>query len=342
GGQLVVDEAPDPTPGPGQLLVRTLACGICGSDLHALAHGDQMVAMSAMVASPDDPLPLAVMDLDADVVMGHEFVGEVVEVGAGGWNCSVGNTVVSVPMVMDSDGEAHTVGYSNVFPGGYGQLMVLSDPLALRVPNGLDPHLAALTEPMAVGRHAAERSGIAAGEAAVVFGCGPIGLAVVADLRRRGIEPIVAADLSPKRRALATTMGAHEVVDPRDEPAIEAWRRVDSRHATRPVVIFEAVGVPGMIDAAIVAAPRRSRVLVVGVCMEPDTIRPMIAVGRELTVGFALGYEPAEFADTLRSIAEGELDVTPLITAKVGVDGVPDAFRALADPEVHAKILVVP
>jgi threonine dehydrogenase-like Zn-dependent dehydrogenase len=192
---------------------------------------------------------------------------------------------------------------------------------------------------MAVGVHAVNKSSIVPGEAAVVLGCGPVGLAVLAALRLKGIEPIVAADFSPKRRELATTMGAHEVVDPREEPAVDAWRRVDG---VRQLVIFEAVGVPGMIDAAMTAAPRNARLLVVGVCMEDDTIRPMMGIGRELQIQFALGYDPMEFAATLTSIAEGHLDVVPLITGSVGIDGVQGAFDALADPDAHAKILVEP
>src|SRR5207302_7092079 len=117
--------------------------------------------------------------------------------------------------------------YSNLYPGGYGELMLLSSMLATKVADGVDPKLAALTEPMAVGLHAVNRSGIKAGEAAVVLGAGPVGLAVISALRRLNVEPIVAADFSPERRKLAVTMGAHEAVDPREEPAIEAWRRVD-------------------------------------------------------------------------------------------------------------------
>src|SRR4051812_13164823 len=97
-----------------------------------------------------------------------------------------------------------------------------------------------------------------------------------------------------------------------------------------------------MLDAAFAAAPRNARILVVGVCMQPDTIRPMLAIGRELTIQFALGYQPDEFADTLRAIAEGEFDVAPLITGSVPIDGVPQAFLDLADPDAHAKILVTP
>lgn len=340
GGRLTVDDLPDPRPGAGQVLVRTLACGICGSDLHALAHGHQMVEQMHEAASlaAESGLNTEIMDLGADVVMGHEFSAEVVELGENVGNCAVGDTVVSMPVVFDPAG-IHPLGFANAYPGGYGELMVLNDALCLKVPNGLSPRLAAMTEPMAVGGHAVNRSGIAAGDAAVVLGCGPVGLAVIAALRLHGVETIVGADFSPTRRSLATAMGTSEVVDPSDEPAVDAWRRVDG---TSPLVIFEAVGVPGMLDAAIRAAPRNARILVVGVCMSTDTIQPMQAVVRELDIRFALAYDPMEFTETLRLVAEGELDVAPMITGSVGIDGVPGAFDELVDPDAHAKVLIEP
>jgi len=338
-GALVVDEIPEPHPGSGQILVRTLACGICGSDLHALAHGDLMVEMSQQAGPPADGIPsMEVMDLAHDVVMGHEFAAEVVELGPDVANAEVGDVVVSVPLAFDPAG-LHSVGYSNRYPGGYGELMVLNDLLSLTVPNGLAARRAALTEPMAVGLHAVNRSQVAPGHAAVVLGAGPVGLAVIAALHALGVEPIVAADFSETRRRLAVTMGAHEVVDPSTEPAIEAWRRLGAKS---PMVIFEAVGVPGMLDAAMSAAPRGAQVLVVGVCMQPDTVRPMLAIGKELNLQFVLGYDPLEFAETLRRISEGELEVDPLITGSVGIDGIPGAFDDLGRPDAHAKILVEP
>lgn len=336
--QLVVDELADPTPLPGQVLVRTVACGICGSDLHTLQHADQMVAMSTAGSGRADPFEVKIMDISRDVVMGHEFSAEVIELGANTGNASVGDIVVSMPVAIGPTG-VHPVGYSNDYPGGYGELMVLSDPLLIKVPNGLSARHAALTEPMAVGRHAVEKSRARAGSAAIVLGCGPVGLAVIAALRHKQVEPIIAADFSPTRRRLASVMGAHEVIDPADEPAIESWRRIDG---TKSLVVYEAVGVPGMIDAVMNDAPSSAQILVVGVCMQPDHIQPMVGVVKELNLQFAFGYQPDEFADTLRNIAEGTIDVEPLITGSVGIDGVPQAFVDLADPEAHAKILVEP
>jgi threonine dehydrogenase-like Zn-dependent dehydrogenase len=335
---LVVDDVPDPVPRANQILVRTLACGICGSDLHFLRCAEEIVELSR------DLGPWGSLDLSRDIIMGHEFSAEVVGVGPGTDTAlRPGDVVVSVPLMpadAASRGRTEPIGaYSNRWGGGFAELMLLSSLLAIRVPDGLDPRRAALTEPMAVGVHAVRRSGIAAGEAAVVLGAGPVGLATVAALRRLGAEPIVAADLSPARRALALTMGAHEAVDPRTEPAVEAWRRLGGG---RPLVIFEAVGVPGMLAQAIRDAPRHGRVLVVGACLEQDTVRPFIAVAKELDVRFSFGYGPREFADTLRAIAEGTFDVAPMITGEVGIDGVPAAFEALSTPGEHCKILVDP
>ena len=249
-----------------------------------------------------------------------------------------GDVVVSMPVVLDPGG-VHAIGYSNDYPGGYAERMVLSDVLCLKVPDGVDPRRAALTEPMAVGLHAVNLSRLTERDSAVVLGCGPVGLAVIAACAAMGVESLVAADFSPTRRALAAALGATEVVDPSTEPAMEAWRRVDGR---RRVVVFEAVGVPGMLDEAIAAAPRQSQIVVVGVCMVPDTIRPMVAVGKEVNLQFSFGYDPMEFAESLRRIAEGEVDVEAMVTGEVDLDGVPGAFEALGSPDQHAKILVVP
>ena len=177
------------------------------------------------------------------------------------------------------------------------------------MPTGLPVDMAALTEPLAVGVHAVAKSRIAGGDAALVLGLGPVGLACIAELRMRGIGPIVAADFSPKRRALAEQLGADVVVDPRETPAIEAWRQIDG---VRPLVIFEAVGVPGMIEQAMRMAPKDARILVVGACMQEDRIHPMLGIGRELSIQFALAYTPAEFGEALTAIADGKVDLVPL------------------------------
>jgi threonine dehydrogenase-like Zn-dependent dehydrogenase len=332
-GRLVVDTLSDPAPGPGEVLVKTLACGICGSDLHALKHAPKLA-----LAARDAGMPFS-MDPARDVVMGHEFCAEIVDFGPETQRTlRSGERVVSMPLAMGPDG-VQGVGYSNDYPGGYGELMRLSEFFLLPVPNGLPTEHAALTEPMAVGVHAVAKARLESGDAPLVIGCGPVGLAVIAALRLRGAEPIVSADFSPARRALAAQIGAHVVVDPARQRAIDAWQ---AAAGARPAVVFECVGVPGLLDQIMREAPREARVVVAGVCMEDDRIRPMLGINKELSVQFVLGYTPLEFADTLRDIAEGRIPVAPLITGRVGVEGVPDAFETLARPAAHAKILVEP
>ena len=338
--QLRVDEIPDPTPGPGQVLTKVLACGICGSDLHLLQHGEESRRMMNELNAdrPPDPMQLTVFEPDRDTVMGHEYCCEVLDLGPGCSNLKVGDIVVSLPVAFDAAG-LHAVGFSNIYNGGYAELMVLNEMVGIKVPAGLGADIAAMTEPLAVGVHAVAKSKITNNESAIVLGCGPVGLACIAELKMRGIGPIVAADFSSKRRSLAEQLGADVVVDPRVTPAIEAWRKADG---VRTPVIFEAVGVPGMIDQAMRIAPKDARILVVGACMQEDRFHPMLGIGRELNLQFAFGYDPAEFGSALQSIADGKIDLAPWVTATVGIDAIPQAFRDLANPEEHAKIMVVP
>lgn len=348
--KLVVDTLPDPEPGPGEVLVRTLACGICGSDLHALRHMDQMVADATAAGAP------SMMDPTADIVMGHEFTAEILDHGPETQKTlPVGSRVCSMPILLRQDG-FQAVGYSNQVPGGYGELMVLNEMLLLPVPNGLETDRATLTEPMAVGRHAVEKAGVTADDLPLVIGCGPVGLAVIAGLKLKGIGPIVAADYSPARRKLALKMGADVVLDPAEAAPYTEWTQLATPEGTgtqsplavmmgpgpRPGLIFECVGIPGVIDQIMRGAYRGSRIVIVGVCMQDDQIRPSLGIHKELNLQFVLGYSPNEFADTLRNISEGDLEVDPLITGKVGVCGVAGAFEELATPERHAKILVEP
>jgi threonine dehydrogenase-like Zn-dependent dehydrogenase len=337
GAMVVRDDVAEPVPGQGEVLVEVVACGICGSDLHYVHHAPAMQEVGSRLEGTPD-LGRTPTDLGQDVFMGHEFCGRVLDVGPDTDGPAAGAYVTSVPIMLTAAG-IQDLAYTNLHPCGYSERMLLSSLLTLEVPNGLAPTHAALTEPMAVGLHAVNRSGLQQGDGAIVVGCGPVGLAVIAALKLLGVAPIVAADLSPARRALGVTMGADEVVDPREETAFAAWGRVGG---ARQVAVFEAVGVPGMIDELMRVAPSQSRIVVVGVCMQPDALTPMFGIAKELNLQFVLGYTPEEFAASLRSLAEGAIDVAPMITGQVGLDEVPAAFELLANPEQHCKILVVP
>lgn len=339
---LAIEEMPVPVPAPGQVLVRTLACGICGSDLHFVHHGETMTARAREGGST------STLDLRRGVVMGHEFVGEVLETtGSSMTPAKNGDRVVTVPINFVGAPEPanmRSVGYSNDFPGGYAEYMSLFGPLLLVVPNGLSTEIAALTEPVAVGLHAVNKSGIARAGSAIVHGCGPVGLAVIAALRLLGVETIVASDFSPRRRGLAEIMGATNTVDPKVASPYETWSSATggSLEVQAGLVQYECVGVRGMLDELMRRAPRGGRITVVGVCMETDQITPIFGINKELQLQFVLAYTPEEFRDALHHLAEGRIDAAPLITGRVSLDGVPQAFVDLANPEEHAKIIVLP
>ncbi|WP_415842789.1 zinc-binding dehydrogenase, partial [Nocardia ninae] len=358
-----VTDLPAPIPGRGQVLINVSRCGICGSDLHVRNHADEVAELSAVTGYD------SFMRSDQSVVLGHEFSGEVVDYGPGcrkRWRA--GTPVVALPIVRHGD-KPQLTGLSVEAPGAYAEQVIVQESMTMPVPNGLSAEHAALTEPMAVAWHAVRRGRIGKRQQAFVIGCGPIGLAVISMLKAAGVRTVVASDFSPRRRELAAACGADIVVDPAtDSPWTAAPTRgringvtdildlgFDTMDRLRRVpnlpwwyvfrlahtlnagpsgpVIFECVGVPGILDQIITAAPPLSRVVVVGVCMEADRIRPAMAINKELDLRFAFGYDPGEFRDTLHLLAEGKVDPAPLITGTVGLNGIDAAFTTLATPD---------
>lgn len=348
--RLVCDEIADLEPAQGQVLVKTLACGICGSDLHALHHMEHMIDLSRRAGGLDSGF-----DPTADTVFGHEFCAEILDHGPGSAKAlKAGTRVVSVPVTMHGMG-MEMLGFSNRLPGGFAEQMLLTEAMVLEVPNGLPTDKAALTEPFAVGAHAVAKVRLAPKSVSLVVGCGPVGLAVIGALKAAGHGPVIAADFSPRRRAAAEKLGADIVVDPAVENPHDRWETLGvprTRAAQsmmqmmgNPVaqpVVFECVGSPGVLQALIEAAPAGAQIVVAGVCMETDRIEPSMAITKEIELTFVFGYTPEEFALTLRQLAEGIIDVSGLVTGSVGLAGVAGAFEALGDPEAHVKILVQP
>jgi threonine dehydrogenase-like Zn-dependent dehydrogenase len=369
--ELDVVERPEPTPGRGQVRLSVLRCGICGSDLHARHGLDDWADMAeqagyARFGRSTEP-----------IVFGHEFSGEVAEYGPGcAGKVPTGTPVVALPLIRGAQG-IDAVGLSAHAPGAYAEQLLAQESMMLPVPNGLAPEVAALTEPMAVAYHAVRRGEVGKRQVAIVIGCGPVGLGVILMLKARGVRTVVASDLSSGRRALAERCGADVVVDPEqmspytaagdrghldDIPAAlnlavdtreklgrlpvgwwHVWRVAEKLGAApKHPVVFECVGVPGMIEGIVNSAPLFSRVVVVGVCVGTDQFRPAMAINKEIDLRFVVGYTPLEFRDTLQMLAEGEIDPRPLITGEVALDGVEGAFDDLADPERHAKILINP
>jgi threonine dehydrogenase-like Zn-dependent dehydrogenase len=348
GGKLVVGEVDLPAPSSGHVVVRSLAAGICGSDLHALGDFAHFTGLMDSVGVPS-------LDPTADCVFGHEFCAEILEHGPDtAQTLPVGSRVCSLPIILGPTGPEQ-IGYSNVYPGALAERMVLQEFLLLPVPDSLETNLAALTEPLAVGEHAVGLADLSPGQPCLVVGCGPVGLAVIAALKGRGHGPVLAADFSPTRRALAEAFGADEVIDPAQDSPHERWtsfgvpRTVVERMGAAMLggsvpqpVIFEAVGVPGMLQSLIADAPPRSRIVVVGVCMHTDSIEPFMAVTKELELRFSFGYTPAEFGATLERLGAGVPGVERLVTSTGGLARAPGAFETLRTPGEHGKILVTP
>src|SRR3954452_4789185 len=368
--ELEVVERPEPDPAKGQVRLTVSRCGICGSDLHA-RHGIDAWAELAEHAGYD-----RFGRSDQPVVFRHEFSGVVAEYGPG---CKqavpTGSPVVALPLIRHPQG-VDTVGLSQHAPGAYAEQLLAQEALMLPVPNALPADVAALTEPMAVAWHAVRRGEVGKRQVAIVIGCGPVGLGVILMLKAKGVRTVVASDFSAGRRALALRCGADIVVDPaRDSPYTAAgdrghlddmpaalelamgttekirrvpgwwrvWRAAEKLGAApKHPVVFECVGVPGVIDSIVDSAPLFSRVVVVGVCVGEDRFKPAMAINKEIDLRFVIGYSPLEFRDTLHMLAEGEVDPRPLITGEVGLDGVEGAFADLGDPERHAKILIDP
>ena len=369
--ELQLVELPEPVPSAGQARIEVLRCGICGSDLHARTGCDQWADLAARLGYD------RFMRSEQSVVFGHEFCGSVAEYGPKSRRTvPTGEPVVALPLLRSRDG-VETTGLSVHAPGAYADQLLVEESLMMAVPNGLAPEIAAMTEPLSVGWHAVRRGEVGKRDVAIVVGCGPIGLAVILLLKASGAGTVVASDYSRARRALAQRCGADVVIDPAaDSPFTAAdrkgqlndvpsafelavgtmeklqrlpvgwwhvWRLAEALGAgPKQPVIFECVGVPGVIDSIIGGAPLFSRVVVVGVCVGGDQITPAMAINKEIELRFVLGYTPLEFRDTLNMLAEGKVDPRPLLTGTVGLEGVDAAFTALGDPERHAKILVDP
>ncbi len=349
GGKLVVDEMTLPPPGQGQILTRVLVCGICGSDLHAMDHYDHMIDLTEGMGG------VSQMRKGQDTVFGHEFCCEVLENGPGSQGTfRAGDLVVSIPVLMTGTG-MESLGYSSNLPGGFAEQILLSEAIALKVPNGCPPEVATLTEPLAVGEHAVAMATPEKDHVFMVVGLGPVGLAVIASLKARGLGPIIATDFSPERRAAAEKMGADVIVDPNQTSPHASWKafgvpgnRGEAMMAAmqgisvkRPI-IFECVGVKGVVQNLAKAAPAGTRIVVVGVCMETDNIEPLLFITKEIELRYVYGYSRDEFAASLKNLAEGNTGYSQIVTGVATLEETPDAFVRLQTDKSQIKILVSP
>lgn len=332
-GAFYVEERPRPVPGPGQVLAKTQACGICGSDLHLFKHAHEMWQQAKAMGVEID-------DLSKDLIMGHEYVAEIVEFGPDTQKTlAVGDRVCSMPFLQQG-AEILPIGATKKTGGAYAEYLLLSESTLLKVDPQVPVEAAALTEPLAIAVHAIAKGRFQPGDVAIVLGCGPIGLSIIALLKSRGVDHIVASDLSAKRRALAETLGASASVDPRQA---SPYATLAAAAPGRPTLVFECTGVPGVMGQAVLEAPLGARLVVAGIAPGEDKLIPMVAISKELMIQYVSYYTPEEFAQALTLLSSNAVNWRPMITGRVTLGGIGQAFKALQDPaEAHAKILIEP
>lgn len=330
---------------PDEVLVKTLACGICGSDLGCWHHGQQLSHLQAISGHP------APLDWSEGVVLGHEFCAEIVELGA---SCSsqfkVGQKVCAVPAVLRPTSMEY-VGFSQHLPGGFAQYMVLSQDKLFVVPEGVSTHTAALTEPLAVVSHAVNQARLQPYDAALVVGCGPIGLALIAVLKQRGVQSISVIEPVKARQQKALAMGATQIIESglsallphwieENRQSVKAHRQDRAPVHASPWVIFNCAGATGLLGEVMQHVPRAARIMQIGMSLMPDTFSPFFASSKALLLQFVNGYSDEEFHSSLMLLSEGRIDLSPMGITAMPVEEVENAMLALSKAEVHGKILL--
>jgi len=333
-GSLHLESTSVPVPGPGQVLVKSLACGICGSDLHITRHTDEVLGLYKALGMLSDEAAE-----DPAIMLGHEFCAEVVAYGpATEQTLPVGSRVTSVPFLVTEQGD-QGVGVTPGVHGAFSEYFLLQEALLLPVPDNVPAEAAAMAEPLAVGLHAVNRADVSADEVALVAGCGPIGLACIVALRERGVKTIIASDPQPARRKLARQFGATHEVNPLEQDEMQLTAELA---ADRRPVIFECVGVAALVPDFLVRAPAHSCVVFTGIHTADIRFNVAYATVKELDVRFSYYYSPEEFAAALACLANGAVDWRAMCTGRVGIDGVPGAFEVLMAPNDHIKVIVEP
>ena len=333
GKPLEVRDVPDPEPGPGEVLLAGKGCGSCGSDLHVTELGGAV---------------------PPGAVMGHEFAGEIVAVGKdakgpdGPWK--VGDRVCTMPGIScgtcvrcvsgDVMGCANLrmTGFGDV-GGGYAEYAIGSAPLTFRLPDCVTSADGATVEPLAVGLHAVEKVGLELGEDVLIVGAGPVGLACAIWAKLLGAREVVVSDYAAHRRELAVAYGATASIDPASEELGPAYERITGR---APTVAFECVGRPDVVSAISMIMDRGGRIMSAGMCMTPDNFMPIVFGTKELSMHFASYYTHQNYQLTVDMLAAERIDPIPMITDRVALDALPEAFEALRKPSTECKVIVEP
>jgi 2-desacetyl-2-hydroxyethyl bacteriochlorophyllide A dehydrogenase len=332
--KIEVEDFPDPEAGPDEVVVRVRACGICGSDLHTYLHG--------AFVQPGQ-------------VMGHEFVGEIVDVGGSVEGLAVGDRVTASPIVpcmqcarckegrYNLCGVAWATGIAYGRPGAFAEFVKIPTSVVGANVFPLGPEMSdaagALVEPLAVGVHAVRLAENVKGATALVLGLGTIGLQVVQALRAAGAGRIVGIDLSSTRIEAATAVGA-EAFDGSDGVAgVLAKVLAEDEEID---VVFECSGARVAVDAALEHVRAGGTIVVLALYDDPITFDPTSLVQREIRFQGSIAYTSDDFQEAVRLLSEGIALVDPLITHRQSLDEIDAAFSMQLRKNESIKVLVEP
>ncbi len=326
GAAVEVTTIPDPSPGPGEVVIGVHSCGICGSDVHAVEHGR---------AAPGQ-------------VLGHELSGTVVALGKGveGWH--VDDRVAVNPLGACGHCEECARGLSfrcNALPnlglsapGGFAEYVRASASQLQAIPEGTDTEDGAHAEPLAVALHGVHLACAGAGTRAVVFGVGAIGLSVIIALRALGAEEIVAVGRSAVRRRAAEAVGADLVVD---SSAVDLEGFFAERQGAFDAA-FECSGAEAAFGLLLGALASDGTLVELALSDQEVPVSLGDLLHRNLHVVGSCAFSPAEYAESLGLIAARRVDLAPLVTARLGLAEAPAAFVELRHPKELVGALVQP
>ncbi len=321
---LAIEQRPEPRPAADQLLIRVARCGICGSDLH-------MTREPEMGARPGD-------------VLGHEFAGEVIELGRNATGFKVGDRVAVAPIrgcgtcISCRNGEPAWCDNMLLQGGGYAELAVAASRQCLKLPTSASLEDGALVEPLAVALHGVALSDLTAGSRVLVLGAGPIGLAVAFWARRLGATRVAVVDLTPLQADLALKVGATNWVLAGEDVV----KRVNSALSGHPDVVFECVGKPGILAQALEHVRPRGTIVMLGLCTSPDSFVPFRAVSKEVRFITSAFFNMHEYETALDMLNGAHAEARSLITDIVPLSSLPATFESLRQRTSQCKVMVRP
>lgn len=334
-----VETVEEPVIAPGKVKLKVHWTGICGSDLHEYAAGPIFVPVEE---------PHFVSGEKAPIVMGHEFSGEVTEVGEGVTKVKVGDPVVVEPILSCGECAPCRKGKYNLCDhlgfhglsgggGGFAEYTMVDEHMVHKMPEGLSYEQGALVEPAAVALHAVRLSKLKAGDKAAVFGAGPIGLLVIEALRAAGAAEIYAVELSPERAAKAKELGAREVINPKETDPVARLQELTGGGVD---VAFEVTGVPAVLQQTIDSTSFEGETIIVSIWETDAPIQPNNIVLRERTVKGIIAYRDI-FPAVMDLMQQGYFQADQLVTKRIGLDDVvTEGFEALMKEKNQVKILV--